>query len=598
MSVFLWMTLLSFGQAEPISLSPADWGAERLTELQKKDAFGWENNELTEGKKAMVMTTSFAGTAPYAGYQALKMGGTAMDAALATAFTQITLHLGSWSSFAGIMSLVYYEAETGKIYSLEGGWQIPLAETDPMSIPVPGKFAGNDGDAKGEVSGRGMLVPGFMSVAEASHKKFGKLPWGKLFEPSIYFSEKGMKWRGLHFYMTKNREEILKRFPDGWAQFRKPDGSAYEVGDNYTRPVLAKTLKAVAEQGAGYMYEGPWGQKLVKRVQEIGGNLTMEDLKRYKPNWTNVLHTNFGDYSIHAPDFPNMGGIHAVEAFRLLEHAEITGNGPYWQDAQKLYQMIHISRMAAILTLAPQRYGFDAQALFGDYDFSPKGRVNPETTAAMWRRMSQPDWGKAIAEALYKPPMAGNHSDSVVAVDAYGNVVALTHSINSLPWGATGLFVDGIAISDGPRSQRPSMAKAGAGNRLPEATNPMIVLHKGKPVIASGAVGRGLHEVSMQCLVNIMDLDMDPKAAVDAPKIIGPQYNPVSKKADTYHIQRMVDKGFDPKVLDELRAMGQELYMQKPEDQKAIGYWIGIKIDRKKGVIQASGTAIGGAKGY
>ncbi len=115
--------------------------------------------------------------------------------------------------------------------------------------------------------------------------------------------------------------------------------------------------------------------------------------------------------------------------------------------------------------------------------------------------------------------------------------------------------------------------------------------------MASGAVGRGLHEVTIQSLINMMDLDMNPKEAIDAPKFLTPQYDPQSKTPDTYYIQRLVNRGFSEEVLKDLKARGQEVLLQEPGDFKAYGYWLGLLVDHRTGDIQASGT-MGGARGY
>jgi gamma-glutamyltranspeptidase / glutathione hydrolase len=89
-----------------------------------------------------------------------------------------------------------------------------------------------------------------------------------------------------------------------------------------------------------------------------------------------------------------------------------------------------------------------------------------------------------------KPKNTGsNHSAGVVAVDAQGNVAALLHTINTIFWGATGIFVDGISIPDSATFQQSSIAKLKPGDRLPDTTNPAIVLKNGDPYLASSCTG-------------------------------------------------------------------------------------------------------------
>jgi gamma-glutamyltranspeptidase/glutathione hydrolase len=89
---------------------------------------------LARSQKGMVVT-HMGGFAVRAGVEALRQGGSAADAALTTALAQIALAAGSFISYAGTMNMVYYEAETGKVHTLDAGYGVPHAETEPHSIP-------------------------------------------------------------------------------------------------------------------------------------------------------------------------------------------------------------------------------------------------------------------------------------------------------------------------------------------------------------------------------------------------------------------------------------------------------------------------------
>ncbi len=131
---------------------------------------------LAVGKKGMVVGTSGA-LAVKAGLEALKQGGSAVDAALTTSLAQISLSTGCWVSYAGFMTMVYFDAETGKVYSMNAAYNTVQAEDDPLSIPSR------------TPSGRATPVPGFMAGVQAAHDRFGQLPFASLFDPSIYFAE-------------------------------------------------------------------------------------------------------------------------------------------------------------------------------------------------------------------------------------------------------------------------------------------------------------------------------------------------------------------------------------------------------------------------
>ena len=118
--------------------------------------------------------------AQLAGRHALELGGSAVDAALVTSFAQIALAAGSWVSYAGILSLVHYDAATGEVRSLNGGFRRFLEEDDPLSIPT-----------SPEPSGRTALVPGFFAAAWRAHQTYGRLSWADLLAPAIFVAEQG-----------------------------------------------------------------------------------------------------------------------------------------------------------------------------------------------------------------------------------------------------------------------------------------------------------------------------------------------------------------------------------------------------------------------
>jgi hypothetical protein len=108
-------------------------------------------------------------------------------------------------------------------------------------------------------------------------------------------------------------------------------------------------------------------------------------------------------------------------------------------------------------------------------DPTPESRVKKESARFLWQKMNEPGWQKLIS--TLKPKSTGsNHSTGVITVDAQGNVAAILHSINTIGWGATGIFVDGISIPDSATFQQPVIAKLKPGDRLPDTTNPVIVL--------------------------------------------------------------------------------------------------------------------------
>ena len=170
----------------------------------------------TGGTNGIIAATT-GGYPVEAGLKVLKEGGNAADAALTTALAETVRAAGSYVSFAGAMVALYYDAHTGKVYSLNAGYNVPLKENDPLSIPPTG--------------GRTVLVPGFMAGVQALHDRFGKLPFQRLFEPSIMLAENGEPVYGLLGWQIQSRKPTLAGFPKRKAYSRpKTEDSMESIG--------------------------------------------------------------------------------------------------------------------------------------------------------------------------------------------------------------------------------------------------------------------------------------------------------------------------------------------------------------------------------
>jgi gamma-glutamyltranspeptidase/glutathione hydrolase len=176
-----------------------------------------------------------------AGMKILEEGGTAMDAALSVALSEIAETGGKYISYAGAMEFVYYEGKTGKLYNLNAGFNTIQNETEPLTIPA---VSYNMVDTLQNISdGRAILVPGFMKGVEEAHRKFGKVPFQKLFENAIEIAEKGTVWDNDDNANFLRWKKVLTYYPETKKIFVKPDGSFYRVGETFHQPELAKTLK-------------------------------------------------------------------------------------------------------------------------------------------------------------------------------------------------------------------------------------------------------------------------------------------------------------------------------------------------------------------
>jgi len=202
---------------------------------------------------------------------------------------------------------------------------------------------------------------------------------------------------------------------------------------------------------------------------------------------------------------------------------------------------------------------------FTERDLSPNSRATKQTSAWIWQQMQNGKWCWLPDTMKQNRP---SHTDALVVVDHWGNMAVVNHTINTVLWGNTGIFVDAVSIPDSAAFQGSDIARAGPGNRLPIGMNPLILLRDGKPVLGSSATGGGLHAKHLQVLANILDFGMDPQTALDTPAFVG--WDAGTVEEDT----------FDPNVLDGVSQFGMRAKpISSKEASMARGYWVGIQID-------------------
>jgi gamma-glutamyltranspeptidase/glutathione hydrolase len=400
-------------QTKKVDLSPTSWPEgelEKFSELNLRNIFETTASGYIEGTKYVITGTSEP-LAVRAGLEALKQGGTAADAAMTTSLSQITLGLGSYISFAGFMTMVYYEAESGQIYSMNAAYNTVQEENDPMTIPSPPNPV-KDPFKPGTPSGRTALVPGFMAAVQAAHDRFGKLPFEQLFEPAIYFAEEGFEVRQRLREMIEKRKDVLSRLPETKKVFTKPDGEFYKAGDWIKQPELAKTLRHIASDGAKYMYTGEWGKRLIEGLQRDAGKMTLKDLADYEVLWLEPVHTTFRGYEIYAQGLPAHGGVDIVEGLNMVETADLKRFGHYSKSPEALFWMTQIQKVP-IVSYFSTAY---LKQLAPGIDLSLEMRTQKETSQKIWEQMKAGTWPLSSTPKTNAP----KHSAAVVTVDQWG----------------------------------------------------------------------------------------------------------------------------------------------------------------------------------
>jgi len=318
-------------------------------------------------------------------------------------------------------------------------------------------------------------------------------------------------------------------------------------------------------------------------VQREGGNMTLKDLAAYRPLWTEPLQSSYRGYQVVSLGPPNIGGSITLGGLELAEVAGLKEYGRYATSAEALYYLIQIERITQTFASLPSAA---RQKNFPDVEPSLSSLLTVKAAERFWARIQS----KMVPPPTKQP--GSDHSAGIVVVDEQGNVACILHSINGVLWGSTGIFVDGISVPNSAVFQQRAIAEAGPGVRLPESTNPVLVLRGGKPVLASVAIGNALLDVTLENLINVLDFGMDPETAVSEPHTQGFFVGKIANAPGKPELEKeAIGEGdFSQSVLDGVEARGQPIKLVDKYSQP--GYWIGIQIDPKGHTLKGAGTTL------
>ncbi|HEY4212960.1 MAG TPA: gamma-glutamyltransferase [Steroidobacteraceae bacterium] len=565
--------------ANGVDLSPGKWPERERARLEQLESTPWPAEARTVVGSSGLVAATLSPVATHVGMQTLRGGGTAADAAIATALTQIATNLGSIISYAGVLQLEYYDAKTGQVTSLDAGWGAYRNETDPLTIPtldlsdlVPGSavVAGPQG--------RKTLVPGFMAGIEAMHRRFGKLPFNDLFQPAIWYSSHGLRVTPLLSYYFSSRQKSLSRTASGRKFLQQAGGDLPEIGDVFVQPEVARLLRDVAKHGAQAMYTGSWSREYIAAVRSEGGKVTADDLENYAVTWEKPLSTQFDGAEVFGPGERNPSGCTTLEMLNLLNASGVARLGPYWTDSHVL--ALH----AQALQLAT--FGHYARQVFA---FEEAHRLAHDCV-----HRTSPAYASIVAPAL--PELSGygaagsegHHSAAVVVVDRWGNVAALVHSINAEIWGDTGIVAGGVPVAGAAGLYQQRLAALKPGEHLPSDMAPLIVLKGGKPVMAVAAVGSSLVPETVRVVTTVpYGADSLRKVMASPPLLLNFE---AQQNANPLAPRPLLTPGgaYTPQIVDQLVTSGIAVKSVPVERVRAIrGTAAAAVIDPASGIAHA-----------
>jgi gamma-glutamyltranspeptidase/glutathione hydrolase len=499
--------------AAPPSLSPGDWPEAERRQLEGVEAQTWSPAAARSlSSEQGVISATVSPLAVRAGLEALRLGGSAADAAVATAVTQVTTQLGSVVSFAGVFTGLYYDARTRQVHALDAGFNTYLGETDPASIPVSTLGGMNPAVSGGDVGapGRKTLVPGFMAGAEALHRRFGRLPWRDLFQPATWYAEKGVTVSPVLATFFSMRASVFARTPEGRRFLAQGSSAVPQAGERFVQSDLAATLSAVAAHGASVLYRGAWAQGFLDQVRRDGGRVTAEDLERYQPVWSDPQRALFLGHEVLTLGPPHTGSFALIPGLHLIEALALETQAPYWENPSAFLSLDRIGKLLASASPDPRSLEFSLRH---------HGLTVPShpPQSKEFARALTPELSRLPSRPASDQP---RHSNSIVVVDREGNIAAVTHTINTVIWGESGIVVGGIPLPDPAGFQQARLVGIKPGDRLPHEIVDTIVLRDGHPVLATASIGSSLFPETLRVLLGVLGQKQDLAVSLAAPPLL------------------------------------------------------------------------------
>ncbi|WP_298907268.1 gamma-glutamyltransferase [uncultured Psychrobacter sp.] len=454
------------------------------------------------------------------GLKILKDGGNAVDAAVAVGFA-LAVTLPRAGNIGGGGFMMIYDAKQGKTVALDYREKAPSSAARDM-------YLDSDGNAVSDLSryhGLAVGVPGTVAGLLKALEDHGTMSRGQVMAPAIALAENGIEVTAGLSESLEALSDRLQKWPSTKKIFFKPDGSAYQPGERLKQPELANSLKLIAAKGADGFYKGETARKLVKAVNEAGGNMSLQDLANYQAIARVPVKGDYRGYEIVSMPPPSSGGIHIVQILNILEGYPLKDYG------QNSAQTIHLMSEAMQLAYA------DRAEYLGDADFIdvPASGLTSQPYADKLRSLINPN--KATPAATIKAnnplPYESDQTTHFSIVDKDGNAVANTYTLN-FSYG-TGLVAEGTGILLNNEmddfSAKPGVpngygliggdANAVEANKRPlSSMSPTLVFKDSKPYIVTGSPGGSrIITTVTQVISNVIDHDMNIAEATHAPRI-------------------------------------------------------------------------------
>ncbi|MEO7267589.1 MAG: gamma-glutamyltransferase [Knoellia sp.] len=474
------------------------------------------------------------------GIDILEKGGTAADAAVATAAAVATVEPYS-SGIGGGGFFVHYDAQTGRVSTLDGRETAPATFDkevflNPDGTPMDFNTVVNSGLSVG--------TPGTAATWDAALKTYGTMSLNQILKPAEEIARRGFVVDETFYADTLGNAKRFSIFPTTAAIYL-PGGAPVPVGGVQRNPDLAKAYRELRTHGIASMHTGRLGAAVVKEVQNPTtapgvtvpkGQLTEGDLAAYEVNHKAPTHTEHKGLDVYGMDTPSSGGIAVSEILNLLESFE-ERTGTSVADLSEAEYLHWFSEASAMAFADRNRYVGDvagvptAELTSQEFADERSCLFNPDRAQTRPVPFGSPDGsytGECAPSGTSLLPKDGHSTTSLTVTDKWGDVVTYTLTIEQ--YGGSGMVVPGWGfllnneLTDfnfaptTPGVPDPNLPDA--GKRPRSSMSPSIILKDGKPYLTAGSPGGATIITTVaQIIAGVVDRGLPVGDAVAAPRI-------------------------------------------------------------------------------
>ena len=496
------------------------------------------------GSDFMVVTQNKHAT--QAGYEILRQGGNAVDAAVAVGFA-LSVTLPRAGNLGGGGFILIYDKDTDKVSSIDYRSAAPKSSRSEMFID------------QGKVIKFGHLVnavPGSVAGLLKAYESHGSLPLSDLLKPAIRLAKNGFEVTyDLNFVLEWGGESMLANKASR-EKFYDLDKKPVAVSSIFRQPNLARTLFMISKNGKDAFYKGEIAKWISEESLSNGGLITLDDLSSYEAKSRIPIETNYRGYRIVTMPPAASGGLVLLQTLNILENFDLKESGP--NSAKSLH----------LLSEAMQRAFADRIKFHGDpdfYDVPVKQMLNKQYSSDRAQTISDtrtPDG--EIFEGDLKQYDESPDTTHFSIVDSKGNAVSNTYTLGSSFGSGVTIKKGGFLMNNQMRNFSHFYGQEGAeygtskanrlepGKRMISTQTPTLVFDtNGDLMMILGSPGGGrIPNVITQVISNVIDHDMSFSEAVMAPRINqrleGKLQLETGFSPDT--IRLLIDKGHQPEI--------------------------------------------------